>query len=298
MQKATCREQLLSAAFYDRMASINVRIWEPEYYSQTLLCIPGYMGNGADFSELARSLIPHGVRVVALDMIGRGKSTYFGDNRYYNLNSYIRCIRIVKNKFAEDSLSILATSAGGIHALYFCKADNFHPDRLILNDVPIVIDDRVIHDNLRISDEIRNVFESEQEAIGRFKETRSEIKFGSDRILIEFAKSRLRPIEGGYRYAIDPVLADKPTITAGQRFDLSKLLCDPNDAILLMYGLSSNYADLELVCDLEARLPKLATKIDFDSGHALSLTCEEEIEAIVDFLISKPSCGDLKAHLI
>ena len=288
MHDTSYREQILSAAFYDRMASINVRIWEPEYYSQTLLCVPGYMGNGGDFSEIARNLIPSGVRVVALDMIGRGKSTYFGDNRYYNLNSYMRCIRIVKNKFASESLSILATSSGGVHALYFCNADRFHPKNIILNDVPVVIDDRVIQGNIRISNELRHVFENEEEAISRFEAIRSEIIFGSDQTLSEFVKNRLIPTEGGYRYAIDPVLAGAPTVTAGQRFELGNLLSHPDSEILLMYGLASNYVDREILNDLQSHLPNLTIKTDFDSGHPMSLTCKEEIEAIVDFLISKP----------
>ena len=279
------REEILKVAVYDRMANINVRIWEPDSYDRTLMCVAGYMGNGGDFAVIAQTMARHGFRVVAPDMIGRGKSTYFGDLRYYKLNSYMRCLRAVRSKIVGPEFSMIATSAGGLHALYLYKSDGVTPDKIVLNDVPMVIDERVTEISFRIAEEIQQVFRTEEEAIERFKATRSDMTFVSDEIHTEFARNRMVPTEHGYRYAIDPVIAGHQSQSAGRRYEMANLLTGPVGGILLMYGSASNFADLEFALDIQSKVPNLTVRADFESGHPLSLTCPQEVNAVTEFLL-------------
>ena len=280
------REEYLESAFYDRVASIHVRMWEPAAFDQTILCIPGIIGTSGDFSVLGRRLSNAGIRVVALDLIGRGKSTFLGDVRYYNLQSHLRCIRAVKARKIEGPYSIVATSAGGIQALFFSKLERVGPRKIVLNDVPLAFDEMRIGRIEAMSEKLRQIVPSEEEAIERIREGHSAILFGSEEIFMEFARNCIMQAEEGYRYAIDPVLVDAFGTFAGQHFELAGMIAEADCEILSMYGAGSNSGDREKLIELQARFPHVAYQGDFKGGHPISLTCENEIDAVSEFLLA------------
>ena len=278
------REETLEAAIYDRVASIFVRIWEPAEYEQSLLCIPGIIGTSGDFSVLARHLAKLGIKVVALDLIGRGKSTYLGDVRYYNLQSHLRCIRAVKAKTIDGPYSIVATSAGGIQALFFRSLEKVGPRKIILNDVPLAFDEVRIGRIEAMSEKLRQIVPTEEEAIERIREGHSAIIFGSEAIFREFAKNCIQRTEDGYRYAIDPVLVEAFGSFAGQRFDLIDMIAAADCDVLCLYGAGGLPSDRDAMLELQSRFPHLTYRGDFESGHPISLTCEKEINVVAEFL--------------
>ena len=50
--------------------------WGPESASQVVLCVHGLTRNARDFDFLARRLASKGMRVIAPDLPGRGKSDW------------------------------------------------------------------------------------------------------------------------------------------------------------------------------------------------------------------------------
>ena len=76
----------------DKHGTMFVRVWKPDVSAGTVFCIHGFEGNGSDFAYLANFLFQKGYTVVSPDIVGRGKSTYFGDPAAYSYGTYFTCI--------------------------------------------------------------------------------------------------------------------------------------------------------------------------------------------------------------
>ncbi len=75
-------EELL-LQFGNVFGTMVVRLWKPANTRGTVFCIHGFEGNGSDFDYLAKHLVQQDFTVVCPDMIGRGKSTFFGETAMF-----------------------------------------------------------------------------------------------------------------------------------------------------------------------------------------------------------------------
>jgi alpha-beta hydrolase superfamily lysophospholipase len=66
-------------------AEIALHIWEPPNAKRTTICVHGFAGTGGDFGPLAETLTQQGIRVIAPDLFGRGRSSFLKNARHYNL---------------------------------------------------------------------------------------------------------------------------------------------------------------------------------------------------------------------
>jgi pimeloyl-ACP methyl ester carboxylesterase len=53
--------------------------WGRPHSPQTILCVHGLTRNARDFDFLAEALAEKGARVIAIDMVGRGTSSWLAD---------------------------------------------------------------------------------------------------------------------------------------------------------------------------------------------------------------------------
>lgn len=100
-----------------------------------VVCLPGLARSAADFDPLARALVEHERRVVALDYRGRGESQWDPDWTHYNLDVEESDIFAVLAHARVESAIFIGTSRGGIHTMRLAKA---RPDLLqaaVLNDI-------------------------------------------------------------------------------------------------------------------------------------------------------------------
>lgn len=101
--------------------------------SLPLLCLPGLTRTGADFNYLAPHLT--GLRLITLDMRGRGQSDWDPNWQNYILPIECRDILELLDHVGLDRVAILGTSRGGLQAMGLAAT---HKDRLIgvaLNDI-------------------------------------------------------------------------------------------------------------------------------------------------------------------
>ncbi|WP_298849727.1 alpha/beta hydrolase [uncultured Ruegeria sp.] len=113
------------------------------YYEETgtgtpLLCLAGLTRNSGDFSFFA----PHavGLRMIAMDYRGRGRSEYDPDFMNYNIFRESHDAIELLDVLGIEKAVILGTSRGGLIAMALAAS---HPERLagvILNDVGPVIE--------------------------------------------------------------------------------------------------------------------------------------------------------------
>ncbi|OQW46244.1 MAG: alpha/beta hydrolase [Proteobacteria bacterium SG_bin6] len=100
-----------------------------------ILCLPGLTRNARDFDRLARHLSDFGWRVLALDLRGRGESSYARDPMSYVPLTYVQDVEALLEQLAVPSYVAIGTSLGGIVAMLLAGAAHEQLAGVVLNDV-------------------------------------------------------------------------------------------------------------------------------------------------------------------
>lgn len=90
--------------------------WGEATSRNTLICVHGLTRCGRDFDELAQSLVPE-YRVVAPDIVGRGRSDWLVDPSGYAVPQYVSDILTLIARLDVDEVDWLGTSMGGLIGL-------------------------------------------------------------------------------------------------------------------------------------------------------------------------------------
>ncbi len=107
-----------------------------------LLCLPGLLETRATFDPLlqtAQSL--HGLRVIGLDLCGRGDADPMQSDKGYAMSVYLDdVLQFLKHEVMRDAtvtprVHLLGTSMGGILAMYVASDKNLGIQSLTLNDI-------------------------------------------------------------------------------------------------------------------------------------------------------------------
>jgi pimeloyl-ACP methyl ester carboxylesterase len=117
--------------------SLHYKIWG-ENNPRTLVCAHGLTGNSDDFKFVGESLSAQGFRVVAIDMAGRGLSSYYSNPDDYNFDQYINDLNLLLKKIgctSPSSCDWLGVSMGGLLGLRLAGIPNSPIHRLILSDI-------------------------------------------------------------------------------------------------------------------------------------------------------------------
>jgi pimeloyl-ACP methyl ester carboxylesterase len=109
--------------------------WGPERASQTVVCVHGLTRNSRDFDYLARYLAGRGIRVVALDLPGRGRSQWAANWADYGTNLYVRTVAGLIARLRVDQIDYVGTSLGGHIGMELAALPNAPVRRLVINDM-------------------------------------------------------------------------------------------------------------------------------------------------------------------
>jgi pimeloyl-ACP methyl ester carboxylesterase len=122
-------------AYWDWLGSTDEPCAAPDH---VLLCVHGLTRQGRDFDHLARALSPH-LRVIAVDVAGRGMSAPLADPSAYHLFTYAADMAALLAEIKPKTLDWLGTSMGGLIGMAFAgqpALQGLHPvRRLVLNDI-------------------------------------------------------------------------------------------------------------------------------------------------------------------
>ena len=110
--------------------------------NHVLLCLPGLLETRATFEPLllAAQSVP-GLRVISLDLCGRGDSDPLPQDSGYAMSVYVQdTAQFVREVLMPDGapvprIEVLGTSMGGILAMYLAQDAALHIQGLILNDI-------------------------------------------------------------------------------------------------------------------------------------------------------------------
>lgn len=108
--------------------------WGSETAPRTAICVHGLTRNARDFDRLAETLAGEW-RVIAVDVVGRGKSDWLEDPLGYNYKQYIVDLGTIIDRLGLEEVDWIGTSMGGIIGMMVAAQGNSPIRRLVLNDV-------------------------------------------------------------------------------------------------------------------------------------------------------------------
>ena len=265
---------------------LHVRLWGPAD-AQCVVLSHGLARSGADFDVLADRLATRW-RVVAIDMIGRGLSSWSPEpERDYALDRYAALSVAALRALGVRSASWVGTSMGGTIGIRIAGdaslGEAFRIERLLLNDTGPV---RAPAELKRIAAAVgRPPVERTLAAIEpwfrRVYAGSGERSDAAWRALV--ARSVRRTDDGRYTPQHDPRIALQFE-TQPQDFDLWTLYEAIAVPTLCLRGVHSELLTTDTAAAMRARGPR-AVVVEVDGcGHAPGLDVPEQIALVEDFL--------------
>ena len=276
-------QEKLLVSFGDKLAEMVVRVWEPDESRATVFCIHAFESNSSDFDYLAQLLIQNGFTVVAPDMIGRGKSTYFRDPAMYKMESYLRCLQALSKYAGKVNHFIGSSWGGGVLTLFFHLA-RVRPDKFILNDVCLKSGAAVDRAKKFIRDDCAAEFATIAEARAYVRSSRIYLGPFPEELWEPYLNNKIILQDGKYRLAYDPAAAEN--LASENSFDLFPVLETIDAPTLLLFGAESDCYDEARIAALMKRRPLVTCISNLRAGHHPSLMTYDQALLVLGFLNS------------
>lgn len=107
----------------------------PEDAARTVVCVHGLTRNARDFDRLGEDLAARGLRVLQVDVAGRGRSGWLQDPLLYDLPVYARQLAAWLDALGLVRVDWIGTSMGGLVALELAKTRPEVFRTVVLNDI-------------------------------------------------------------------------------------------------------------------------------------------------------------------
>lgn len=276
-----------------------VQEWGDPLSDQVVVCVHGLTRVSDDFQPLAEVLVAAGRRVLAPDVVGRGRSGWLSDPAHYHVGQYALDMQQMAKQLQLKQLDWVGTSMGGLIAMILLghpERASLFPDlnvrRLVLNDVGPLVSGRALDRiaqylglEVRMPDYAAVVALCKRIFAGFGEHLESQWDYLARVVVV-------RESEGHYRFHYDPKISEafKAGILAngGQAQDLN--LWEFYEAIraetLLVRGAESDLLSTETAEAMTQRGPRAQLVTLAQVGHAPSLLKADQIELIADFLLA------------
>lgn len=265
----------------DLVLEVAVRVWSVAKPKCTVFCLHGFAGTGQDFAFLGRMLRQFQIETIAIDMPGRGASTFLGDPERYSL----RLSQLALNeaiKLAQGPVILAGTSWGGVITANIALNAREGIRGLVIIDAPLVSTEASGHpheDFLR--DEALRQFSTATSARIYYAATRNLQHVPKDE-LDEILTATIMPIDGGFRMRFDPALM--ATIGRRSPFDLTKGLRQVSFPIMMVLGQHSHLVSSAAEVMARDSVPAMTRHYCEGEAHPPSLSRPHDLAAICGFV--------------
>jgi len=263
--------------------------WGPRHAERTVVCLHGLTRNSRDFDYLARYLAVAGIRVVAPDLPGQGRSDPLTRSRHYATPVYLAAMSGILARVGTSEVDWVGTSLGGHIGMDLAALPYTPIHTLVLNDFRAKVPGAALT-------RIRNYLYSDR----RFRSTeelelqfRNAYKpFGSltDEQWRHLAvHSAVSVGDGQYRQNYDPaikmqfmlpIMIDVTLWNVWDRIECPVLIVRAGHSDLLRRDTVERMLHRGIAASRE-----LVESIEFpDCGHALSLMEERQWRVLGEFL--------------
>ncbi len=277
---------VLTDAGFRRMAYVE---WGPPRADKTIVCVHGVSRTGRDFDVLAASLAARGARVVAPDLPGRGRSEWLPPGVDYSDHLYRGAMAALIARLDVESVDWVGTSLGG-HIGMMVAAEPASPvSKLVLNDLGARISAAALR---RIGAYLSKTwrFDSMADAESHLRDIHAPFGLCGDDWWRHLTETSVVPDGAGrFRFHYDPAIAARFAIPMWFDITMWPLWSQVRCPVLLLRGADSDLLSLETVEQMRERRSRPHDGefrfVEFEGcGHAPSLTTDERIAPIVDFL--------------
>lgn len=257
--------------------------WGQRDADRVVVCVHGLTRNARDFDVLAESLVRYGVRVLAVDVVGRGRSSWLDDPAGYVVPNYAGQIARLLALLGVTEADWVGTSMGGIIGMGLAAQDPTPIRRLVLNDVgpfvPVAAL-RQIQSYLGLDLKFRSLEELEQHL--RFIHS----GFGqlSDPQWQHLARHSGRETAEGWRLSYDPAIRVPYDELAEKDIDIWELWDGIRCPTFVLRGADSELLTPEITAEMRVRGPKAEVMEVPDVGHAPALMAPDQIKTIENWL--------------
>ena len=257
--------------------------WGAAAAPRTVVCVHGLTRNARDFDGLARALAAAGLRVLCVDVPGRGQSGWLADPLRYTVPVYALQLAQWLDRLGLARVAWVGTSMGGLIALELARSQ---PDRfrqLVLNDIgPFVA--RSALSPIKTYLGLDLVFPS-LEAVERHLRS-IHAGFGPlpDAVWRHLAAHSARRDHDGWRLHYDPRIREPFLQTAEADIDMwegwERLACP----ILVLRGAESNILSAETAARMRCSKPGVQLVEFAGVGHAPALFARDQIATVEKFV--------------
>ena len=263
--------------------------WGPIDAERTVVCVHGMSRNSRDFDVLARRFAERGVRVVAPDLPGRGRSEWIEYPEDYATPLYLSALSALIARLGAREVDWVGNSLGGHIGMELAALPGTPIRRLVLNDFGARVAAAALH---RIADYLRveRTFASIAEMEAYLREIHAHFGALSDAQWRHLAQhSAVAIADGRYRQHYDPAIAkafawplmlDITLWHVWDRVECPVLILRGDHSDLLLPGCVR-----EMLRRGRAAAEDKVRAVDIPGcGHAPSLMADETIGLISEFL--------------
>ncbi len=282
--------------------------WGDADNDRVLLCVHGLTRTGRDFDILAQALAPD-YRVVCPDVVGRGRSDWLIDPRYYTVPQYVADMLTLIARLRPARLDWVGTSMGGLIGFGLAGALSLsaamRPDRkdwglgaapdiplgrMVFNDIGPALDaDGLGRIGGYVGQELR--FDNFQQAVDYVRTVSAGFGPHDEAGWQDLTRHVFNQQDGHWVKHYDLRLAQAFTPQSPAEVQAAEQLLWgawgqlPGEALILR-GAQSDLLTREVADAMLARNPR-ARLVEFeDVGHAPTLRTADQVGAIREFLLA------------
>jgi len=269
--------------------------WGPEDAERTVVCVHGLTRNSRDFDFLAQRFAALGMRVVAPDLPGRGRSASVAQAEDYGTPLYLAVMGALIAHLGVKEVDWVGTSLGGHIGMELAARPGTPIRRLVLNDFGARVPAAALQ---RIGNYLRNTrrFHTLAEVETYLREIYAPFGPLTDAQWRHVAEHSVIEESGQLRLNYDPRLVTQFSRPLFLDVALWRVWEHVECPVLILRGQNSDLLLPETVADMKRR--GLAAKqgrvesIEIpDCGHAPALMADEQVRLIENFLLAANVAG-------
>jgi pimeloyl-ACP methyl ester carboxylesterase len=268
--------------------------WGDTSAERVAVCAHGLTRNSRDFDLLAEELVRHGMRVLAVDVVGRGRSSWLPDPKDYTVPNYIAHLARFLELLELRKVDWIGTSMGGIIGIGLAAAGDASPiARLVLNDIgPFVPREALLQIQTYLGVDL--VFADLNAVEQHLRTVHSGFGQLEDAHWRHLAEHGSRSQPEGLRLHYDPAIRIPYTDLTAADIDLWQVWDEINCPTLVLRGADSMLLTEQTAAEMQKRGPKARLVTIPKAGHAPALMDPAQIEVIAGWLAGTPERAQRK----
>lgn len=289
------KHRILRVKFGNEAARVMVRHWHPQERTgprKLLIAVHGMAGTGSDFRYLGLKLAAGGWHVVAPDLPGHGKSTWFGRTNAYALSDMARVLTVVCTAFraADGQACFIGSSMGSGFIASYLAATRIAAKAVILNDNALSFDPNLLRYLAYMRAEPQS-FATREAAEAQLTARNRDLFGQADEHQIDpgtmqrYLNARIVARNDGFGFAFDRAFIETNAMREERYPDFTNIIAGISaQRIMLMFGEHSPFRISPVVQLVQQMRPDIVCRTVAGAGHAPRLMTPEQVDIVRTFL--------------